>query len=106
MKKCVICSWRPANGNGRCAVCDSKIEADKRHQKPEQPKHFLTYRGHVIGLYPNGGGTLKAKLLNRNPEKLPKPKTIDLNRYCEGFTREKIKAFKKCVLQLACLIIR
>jgi len=44
---------------------------------------------------------LKAQLLKRNPDNLPKRKTIDLNRYCEGFTRAKIKDFKACVLRLA-----
>lgn len=101
MTKCVICERRPANGNGRCATCDSRIKSQSNCQKPDQPKHYLTYRGHVVGLYPNGNGTLKAGLLNRKPENLPKGKTLDLNHYCEGYTRDKIKAFKRCVLQLA-----
>ncbi|GAI15268.1 unnamed protein product [marine sediment metagenome] len=101
MTKCVICERRPANGNGRCAPCDSKLEAQSNRQKPEQPKHYLTYRGHVVGLYPDGNGALKARLLNRKPENLPKSRTLNLNHYCEGYTRDKIKAFKRCILQLA-----
>jgi len=65
-----------------------------------KPRHFLTYRGHVVGLFPNGGKTLKAQLLKRSPKGLPKRRTLDLNIYCEGFTRETIKSFKACILQL------
>ncbi len=100
MTKCVICERRPANGNGRCATCDSRINAQS-NRNTDQPKHYLTYRGTVVGLYPNGNGTLIARLLNRKPDNLPKKITLDLNHYCEGYTRDKIKAFKRCVLQLA-----
>ena len=64
-------------------------------------RHFLTYHGNVVGLYPNGGKTLKPRLLGRSAEHLPKGKTIDLNVYCQGYSREVIKRFKACVLQLA-----
>ena len=97
--KCVICERRPAKGNGHCVQCAGKI-AKMRRRKVE-PRHFLTYRGHVVGLYPNGDKTLKPRLLTRSAEHLPKGKTLDLNRYCEGFSREVIKRFKACVLQLA-----
>jgi len=101
MAKCVICSTRPAKVGGFCIECDSRISADTNRRKKLQPRHFLTYRGHVVGLFPNGDGVLKASLLRRNPERLPKTKTFDLNRWCDGFTREKIKDFKACVLKLA-----
>ena len=99
MTKCVICEHRPAIGNGRCAQCASQI-AKMSRPTTTQPRHFLTYRGHVVGLFPNGGGTLKPQLLARSPKHLPQGKTIDLNRYCEGYTREVIKKFKACILQL------
>ena len=98
---CIICEHRPANGNGFCHNCDSKLKAKRKHKNGNKPKHFLTYRGLVVGLFPDGKGTLKARLLKRNPDNLPKSKTLDLNRYCEGFTRAKIKDFKACVLRLA-----
>ncbi len=100
MVKCAICERRPANGGGYCAQCASKLEAESKRQANDMPQKFLTYRGHVIGLFPNGNGELIAKLLQRNPETLPKGKTLDLNHYCEGYTREVIKRFKACVLQL------
>jgi len=101
MVTCVICERRPANGNGFCHNCDSKLETQRKRKNGNQPKHFLTYRGHVVGLFHNGKGMLEARLLKRNPNNLPKRKTLDLNRYCEGFTRAKIKEFKACVLRLA-----
>ncbi len=99
MTKCVICEKRPANGNGRCVQCAGKIA--KMSKRKEQPRHFLTYRGHVVGLYPNGGKQLIPRLLGRSAEYLPKGKTIDLNHYCVEYSREVIKRFKACVLQLA-----
>ena len=99
MTKCVICEKRPANGNGQCVQCSGKIA--KMGKRKEQPRHFLTYRGHVVGLYPNGDKALKPRLLGRSAEHLPKGKTIDLNHYCPGYSREVIKRFKACVLQLA-----
>jgi len=99
--KCVICEQRPAKGDGHCIQCAGKIAKMRKASATVQPQHFLTYRGHVVGLYPNGDKTLKPRLLGRSAEHLPKRKTLDLNRYCEGFSRETIKRFKACVLQLA-----
>lgn len=99
--KCIICEKRPAGQGGVCANCSSKVEAEKRRRKPEEPFRFITYRGYVVGFYPNGNGTLQPRLLKRNPDRLPKSKTLDLNRYIEGFTRERVKELKACVLKLA-----
>lgn len=100
--KCIICERRPAvNGNGWCANCTAKIEADRKRKRPEEPVKFLVYRANVVGLFPNGQGTLKPRLLRRDASKLPKGKTINLDHYCHGFTREQVKRFKKTVLRLA-----
>lgn len=99
--KCVICERRPARDGAYCANCTAEVEAEARRRQAAKPAKFFTYRGHVVGLVPNGNGTLKAILLNRSPEVLPKSKTLDLNHYIEGFTRAQIKQFKACVLQLA-----
>lgn len=102
MTKCVICERRPARtAVAYCAICASKLEAETRRKQADEPVKFLTYRGIVVGLYSNGNGKLTPKLLRRSPDNLPKARTLDLNRYCDGFTRDKIKAFKACVLQLA-----
>ena len=100
--KCIICERRPAvNGSGYCANCAAKIEAERRLRKPEQPDFYLTYKGHVVGLFPNGDGKWSARLLQRNAERLPKRKTINLNCYCQGYKRDQIKRFKATVLRLA-----
>ena len=101
MTPCVICGNRRVHGVGRCHICDSQIAADTRRKRPAQPVKFITYRGHVVGLFPNGDKTLLGRLLKRDPDKLPKSRTIDLNKWCEGYTREIIKGFKAKVLRLA-----
>lgn len=99
---CIICERGRANGGGRCQTCESKLAAERKAiADRREPRHFLTYHGHVVGLFANGKTRLTPRLLGRNPDRLPKGKTIDLNHYCTGFTRETIKAFKRCVLRLA-----
>lgn len=98
---CAICDRRPANGGAYCSNCTAKLEAERRRKAKPEAQHYLTYRGHVVGLFPNGDGTLSSRLLRRNPDNLPKSKTLNLNNYIDGFTRDQIKAFKRCVLQLA-----
>jgi len=101
MTKCVICEQRPANGGGFCAQCGNRIDAERKAKAKNEPRYFLTYRGEVVGLFPNGGKVLRARLLRRSAEKLPRGKTVNLDHYCEGYSREVIKRFKACVLQLA-----
>lgn len=101
MVKCTICEQRPANGGSYCAPCDNKLEAERKSKATIKPQKYLTYRGHVVGLYPNGNGRLTARLLTRSAEGLPKTQTLDLNKWCEGYSREIIKRFKACVLKLA-----
>lgn len=99
--KCIVCERRPARGGAYCVNCSAKIDAEQRCRNANQPERFLTYRGIVVGLYRNGGGKLIPRLLRRNPKWLSKSRTLDLNTYLEGFTREEVKRFKACVLQLA-----
>lgn len=101
MTKCVICERRPARVNGRCGNCQARIEAEQRRRKPQQPFKYVTYKGFVVGFYRNGGDKLTPRLLHRNPDRLPKGVTIDLNHYCDGFSREQVKRLKRCVLRLA-----
>lgn len=104
MTKCVICEQRPSRTEkGYCHNCNAKIVADRRNGKSPEPVKFLHYRGTVVGLYRNGNGngTLRAELLKRDIERLPKGKLIDLDHYCEGYSREQVKKFKRCVLRLS-----
>lgn len=103
-QKCVICTHRPARTDeGYCKTCASQIEAERRHKKmqSEKPVKYLTYRGSIVGLFKDGNKKLEARLLRGNPELLPKTKTLDLNKYCPGFDRSQIKAFKACCLKLS-----
>ena len=101
MTKCVICEKRPSrNGNGYCAPCDSKIAKIKRNNRSPKPTKFLVYRGNVVGLVPSGNGMLKGVKANINPLRLPKSRTLFLDKYCDGFERSQIKAFKAAVLKL------
>jgi len=98
---CAICNHRPKAPGGRyCANCQSKLDREKRRRVTEKPVKFATYRGYVVGFY-RRDGVLVPRLLRRKPEGLPKGKTLDLNRYIEGFTREQVKNLKSAVLQLA-----
>lgn len=102
MAKCIICDKRPAaNGRGWCANCTAQIEAERKRRRPVKATKYLHYRGNVVGLFPNGNGTLVARLLQSSFERLPKGKTLNLDKYCEGYTREQVKRFKATVLRLA-----
>lgn len=102
MTKCIICDKRPSlNGNGLCSPCEDKINRERKSQQPAKPFRFVTYRGHVVGMYPSGNGAIQPRLLNHNPKRLPKSITLDLNHYIEGFDRHTIKRLKAIVLNLA-----
>ena len=104
MAKCIICDRRPAaNERGWCATCTAQIEADQRRRSNGgEPVKYLHYRGHVVGLFPNGNGALEARLLpTKSLGSIPKEHTIDLDRYCDGFSRDQIKRFKATILKLA-----
>lgn len=100
--KCIICQKRPGlNGNGFCTQCQQRVDKEVKAHQPDKPYRFVTYRGHVVGFYSSGNGTLTPRLLGRNPDYLPKGKTLDLNHYIDGFSRERIKSLKATVLSLA-----
>ena len=98
---CAICNHRPkANGSRYCTNCLAKMDKEKRQRIVEKPVKFATYRGLVVGFY-RRHGVLVPRLLRRKPEGLPRGKTLDLNHYIEGFTREQVKNLKSAILQVA-----
>ena len=101
MTKCVICEQRPHCLDGYCANCASKLKAEHKAKVDGKPKYFLTYRGHVVGLFSKDKGKLSPRLLTRSVENLPKRNSLDLNRFCVGYSRKTIKDLKACVLRLA-----
>lgn len=98
--KCVICDVRPAqDGNGRCGHCEAVIKAERRRREPARPVKYITYKGMTVGLFPKRGdpGVLEVRAVDLAPARLPKGKTLDLNTYLPGFTREQIKRFKATI---------
>lgn len=102
MTTCVICNKRRTlNPSGMCSPCENKIKADTAKSRPVKPEKYVTYRGHVVGMYRNGDGNLHPRLLSICPDRLPKTYTINLDTFCEGYDRSVIKRLKACVLNLA-----
>jgi len=102
MTKCIICEERPSRkGTGFCTQCQQRVDKLSKASQTVKPSKFVTYRGHVVGMYPAGKGTLRPRLLSRTPNGLPKSRTLDLNTYLDGFNRDTIKRLKATVLQLA-----
>lgn len=110
--KCIVCERRPVQpGRDYCHNCESKIQADRRSRQKEAPVKYITYQGCTVALIRNHDGKLVAIETKRNPYRpdpfhpdkeipnIPKSKLIDLNHYCEGYTREQIKMFKRAVRQ-------
>jgi hypothetical protein len=86
-----------------CKTCHDKIEAERRMKRLQRanPVKFIVYRETVLGLFQNEDGTFKPAKINRKIESLPKSRTINLNQYCDGYTRQQVKLFKKTALMLA-----
>lgn len=101
MTECIICSKRRARSGAICHNCQAKIDAEKKRRVKAHPEHYLTYRGFTVGLFRSEPGRLRAELLGVSPERLPKSRTLDLNKYLSGYDRAIIKRFKACVLELA-----
>ena len=102
MQKCVLCGYRPANTeDGYCPKCQAAIKATANHNRKPQPWRYVTFRGYCVAVFQNGGDTLRAELVNRNPEKIAKRKLLDINVYQRGFRREQIRRIKAVVLSLA-----
>lgn len=99
VRKCLICGVRPSNGQAYCSHCSSQIEADKRRNAKPKPFKYVTWRGDTLEFRANGKGTFTATPVRRDPDKLPKKLTINLNGYCDGFTRDQVKKFKRAFRQ-------
>lgn len=102
MAKCLICEKRAANGDGiYCHNCLTKLEAEKKRRRKLVVVKYLIYCGNVVALRPNGKGKLSGELVGRDPENLPKGKVLNLDNYCEGYSRQQIKRLKAGVLSVA-----
>ena len=104
--KCIICGHRPASkGTAYCAICCSRIEAD-RARKPKvkvKPFQYITWRGVTIEITKAGPSrwystVSRLELPNENnghKRTVPRTKLLDLNHRLENFSREQVKALKR-----------
>jgi hypothetical protein len=92
---------RPSNGQSYCQYCTAQIEAEKRRKQKPQPFRYVTYQGTTIEFHSVGKGVFKAQYCGRNPDTLPQKLLINLDKWCEGFTREQVKKLKRQVLSFA-----
>jgi len=105
-KVCKVCFSAPAKIHGQCHECYVRLKTLRAENQHEEPVKYLTYRGYVVGLYKAGNGKLKARPETRNAEHLPKSSTINLNMWCDGYTKDMVKSFKACVLSLCAPSVR
>ena len=97
-QKCLICEVRPRYKDSKyCHNCGKQLEPESRQKRDKQAFRYLVYQGNAVGLFKNGGNTYKPELLRRSSDRLPKSKTINLERYCPGFTRAQIKKMKRAI---------
>lgn len=118
-KKCLICEFRPARlGQPYCHNCAQKIAAETARKVKQKPEKFLYYRGHWVGLYRESEDNFKPRYLGYAPfgqeikgsgkskpkvvsPKYPLSRTLNLDTYLKGFSREQVKNLKRCVLKLS-----
>jgi hypothetical protein len=108
MLKCLICDLQPrSEGSLYCHNCGGMLKAGRSRKSSGVPSTFLVYQDNVVALIPNGrkdanGESLYTPaLLKRNSVGLPKGKTINLDTYCPGYTRQQIRRLKAVVKQAA-----
>lgn len=102
--KCVICGRKTKSDAAYCQQHQRQLDkARQEERRRKQPKavKYACYRGHIIGFFKNGGGKLIASYVGMSTSGIPKGKLINLDEYCEGYTREQIKKLKATVLALS-----
>jgi len=111
-RKCINCELKPQHPDHvpYCHNCALKVEAERRRMRPSKPDWYLVYRDIVVGLFPstngNGEAKLRPRLLKRQAYddkgrlRLPRSRTLELDGYCRGYSREQVKRFKRVCLQL------
>jgi hypothetical protein len=111
-----ICCGRYLNGDAGwyCHNCLAKIEAEKRRRIKPKPVKYLHYRGQWVGVFDDGVNDegdpiLKPRYLGYFPiglkPKFPKNKTLNLDVYLPGFSREQIKRLKATVQRLSAVTL-
>lgn len=123
---CSLCGKRPAaKGNTRCNVCIRAIEAIHKADKERRNGYhkafrYAVWKGMGVAFVPNGkAGTFKVVALPQSVatsrfergkrkgelSKLPKARTIDLDKFCHGYTREQVKKLKLAIKRAHYLLV-
>ena len=98
MTKCVVCEQRPAHDGPYCFACFERLEKQRQQNgKNGKPVKFLHYRGNLVGLVPTGNKGYSTIPVKRCLTGIPKSRLIDLDHYCDGYSREIIKRFKAAI---------
>ena len=100
MPKCIICGFKPrAEGLRYCNNCNSQIKAEKRRGNGFlHAEKFATWHGYGVAFMPNGNGGLTPVALPASAiPKLPKAKTLNLDKYVSGFNRAQVKKIKTAI---------
>jgi hypothetical protein len=125
--KCLICERKPRSQGVYCHNCAAKVKSEeaKRGNGKVKPDKYLHYKGQWVGLYHDGldedGERLfKPKYLGYAPmpepgakdgigrllkPKHPMAKTLNLDVYLPGYTREQVKRMKAVVLKLSAVTL-
>ena len=121
-QKCLICERKPRLQGAYCHNCAAKIKAEETRRVKPKPDKYLHYRGQWVGLYRDGldgdGERLfKPKYMGYFPfepgakdrvgqpvrPKYPMGKTLNLDVYLPGYTREQVKRMKAVILKLSAI---
>ena len=101
--KCLICEHRPARNGYACPICNQQIEKETRRREmakaDDKPLLYATWRGMSVGFVMQGSitaTTFKAIRVN----KVPSRGTINLDGYCQGYTRGQVRKMKSAIIAL------
>lgn len=101
MTKCVLCEQRPARDGPYCSSCSTQLDRERqKNNENGKPVKFLHYRGNIVGLVQNRDKVYSPIPVKRCLAGIPKARLIDLDHYCDGFSRELIKRFKSTIAKV------
>jgi hypothetical protein len=100
---CIICGRRHKNGGAYCQLHARELDKQRQEQKARKGKNafrYVQYHGHVVGFY-RDGDKFRPSYVGMSVNGIQKSRLINLDEYCEGYTREQVKRLKVIVLRLA-----